>query len=467
MKIFKNLFNNENKIWGFILAFTVLPFIFISFFAMPMGDDFHFGDVGRNNNTINAVKFWCNNWNGRYTSDLFLTIFNPLSYNCLDYFWLPPLALIFGICLSVYILIKTVGGKEKNPTNGLIILTTIVFLILNLMPEIGETLYWLAGAYTYQTGNIFFILLVAIVFRLTQKNSIFNNVFLVLVAAILIFLIAGTNEISMAYVFGCTFLYAFVHFIIKPKKATIPLFLFVTACVASYISITSPGNFIRASSTGGLLQNIPKAFLESALRGSIYIVYWLPSALIMTIIIWKQLGKVADNYIIEREIKSKEIYLVLIVFLLVIVAGFFPSIASTGKNAQRTIAPILIVFILSYFGIVIYYYQYFNSLFIKAKLNTIPINYLGIVIIIFAFSNKHNVMNAYEDIVSLKVTKYHKVVKSVYEDLANNKKDTIYVMPLFPEPNVLPKRWPNPYNHLVNKELEMYFHKKVEMVPNL
>lgn len=450
--------------WILVILFTLLPFVIISFFNLPIGDDFYFGSVGNKNSVTDAITFWYNNWGGRYTQETLLTIFNPISFGSLDFFWLPPLLLIILICVVVFLLIKSVSGKKLEKLDLMIVWTSLIFLIFNLMPEIGETLYWISGAYTFQSGNIFFITIVAIIFQLKNNCSFFKTFALSSFSIVLIFLIAGTNEVAMAYQFGFSILYIFFCYFSKNRNIYMALFLFLFVGIASYLSIAAPGNFIRANATGGIIQNVPKAILESAIRGSFYLVFWLPSAILVASIIWKQIGLVASNFS-KTETSKKEFYLILLLFLIIIYAGFFPSLVATGWNPPRSVAPVFIVFLLFFFGILIHYYNFINALFPSFNLN-LNNKYL-ILILVLALSNRHNIMNAYVDIVSLKVVKHTNQVDSLYKELATSKKDTVFVMPLFSKPYTLPVRWPDHYNHLVNAELELYFNKKVQMKPNL
>ncbi len=457
---------NDNKIWKIILIFTLLPFIINSFFNLPVGDDFNFGNVGRNESVLNAVKYWYNNWGGRYTQELLLTIFNPLSFNSQNYFWLPPLILILSICFSFYFLIKTIGVNVLSLNERIIFLTILLFLVFNLMPEIGEVLFWISGAYTFQSGNVFFILLISIWYQLHFNNNLWKNIFLLFLSSVLILLISGTNEVSMLYTFGFIFLYTFYCLFYSPTKIIIAITLLVVSLIFAYISILSPGNFIRAAHTGGLFQDLIKNGLESIIRGLFYLVFWLPSTIVLTFFIWKPLGKISKKYNSSTTNYSKLFFKIVLLFFCVIIAGFFPSLASTGWNPPRTVAPVFIVFILFYFGICIYFHSYISEKIAQyCFLNfTIP-SYL-VLLFILGYSNQHNVMNAYVDIVSLKSFKYNLEISKVYKQLNSKGMDTVSVFPLIAKPRTLPIRWPDHYNTLVNNELEAYFHKKVLMKNN-
>ncbi|WP_310556194.1 DUF6056 family protein [Flavobacterium sp.] len=466
MVFLKNNFKLEKSIWICILIYTLLPFVTIAFFNLPMGDDLYFGQVGRDKTTFGAVSFWYNNWGGRYTQELFLTILNPATYGSLRFFWLPPLFIIFSISTSFFVLLKSISNPQVSSKDLLILFSALLFLVFNLMPQIGETIYWISGAYTFQTGNVFLVLLIAIIINLFKNNSSLKTLVLIVLAAVLIMLIAGTNEVSMAYMFGFSILFLIHQRKAKTNLILIWIFLFLIVCLATYISITAPGNLVRAKETGGVFQNFPKAIVESIIRGFFYLLFWLPSAILVTVMCWKQIGKIAKKHMTSREVKLNERRIVFSLFLIIIFAGFFPSLISTGWNAPRTVAPIFIVFLILYFGIIIYYYSYLTSLISKLSPNKNSFSGLLLLVLLIGFSNKHNIMNAYIDIVSLRVVNYNNQISKTYEEMQSSDRDTIYVLPLYAKPNTLPIRWPEHYNRLVNDELEKYFHKKIVMKSN-
>lgn len=455
----------KNIIWIFIFLFTFSPLIFISFFNLPMGDDFYFGHIGRNNNVVKAVSYWYNGWGGRYTQEFFLTVFNPLSFKSLNFFWMPPIVIIFSIVSVVFILIRSIGKKIQ--IKEVFILTVVfLFLFFNLMPEIGETLYWISGSYTFQIGNLFFIILVISIFKLNQEKEIYKQFLYLTTACFIIIITVGCNEVIMVYVFGFSILHSIYQFINNKKLFILSLFIFVVALLSSCISIFAPGNLVRASITGGIIQNFPKAIIESSVRAGFYIIFWLPSTIIISLFIWKYISKIASQYSNKKNCSKKEMYTVFAFFFLIICVGFIPSLAATGWNPPRSVAPVFLIFLLCYFGILIYYFDFFDLLFSKLKLTGIMNSTLLLFILIIGLSNKHNIMNAYVDIVALKTFKYNKQVKKLYNDLETTKKDTVYFSTLACKPTVLPIRWPDYNSSLVSSELEMYFNKKVVIATN-
>ncbi len=456
----------KKNIWYLILVFTLFPFITLAFFNLPMGDDFYFGDIGRNNSLVSSIIYWYHNWSGRYTQAVLLTIFNPLSFNSVRFFWVPPLVIILGICIGMLTLITIISKNTltRNETFG--ILSAILFLLFNLMPEMGETLYWISGSYTFQTGNIFFIMFISVVCKICQVENKFTKFSYTTLAIILSGLCIGSNEISMLYIFGISILFSIHQVWFKKKDLLIVVILFISISLFSYISIFAPGNLVRASATGGLIQKVPFAILESIFRGCFYLIFWLPSTIIVTLLIWEYLRKISKKYILNRITNLKELLLIVLLFFAVICVGFFPSLVSTGWNPPRTVAPVLIVFLMFYFGIIIYYFDFFDKYISKINIQIFQNSYLFIFLIILSFSNKHNVMNAYVDLISLKALKYYNEVDTFYTLLSQSQKKIVYTYPINAKPLILPVRWPDNYNLLVNNELEMYFDKKVLMYPN-
>lgn len=462
---FKNISMSDRqyfKLGIIIISFTLIPLCLLSFFNLPMGDDFYFGDIGRRDSALNAVKYWYNNWGGRYSQSFFLTVFNPLSYNSLKYFCLPPLILITMICILFYFIIYAL--TKKSLTKGEIIFTwsILIFFYFNFLPEIGETLYWISGSYTFQLGNISFLLLLFIIINIENITKKILNSFLALAGLITTLLISGFNEISMLYTSGILICFIILKLVLN-KKASVSLILIcIFSIIGTYISIKAPGNLVRASYTGGIIQNVPHAVLESFGRGIFYLVSWLPATILLTFLLWDQIRKIRNNVNVNNNIKPMGFLLSVTIFLIILSAGYLPSLVSTGWNPPRTVAPVFLVYIIGYFVLIIYYYDFLNK-FIKPVTENYKFRGALSLILIIALSNNNNVMNAYKDITSGKAYKYNHEVNNVYKQLQNTESNKVFVYPLKYRPITLPVRWPDHYNRLVNNEWEEYFGKKIEM----
>ena len=91
-----------------ILIILILPFLFVSFFNVPITDDFSFGKWGQNANTLETLKKLYFTENGRYFSLYFLITANPLVYNIFYLFAFTPILLILLLFLSIYFFLKQI-----------------------------------------------------------------------------------------------------------------------------------------------------------------------------------------------------------------------------------------------------------------------------------------------------------------------------------------------------------------------
>lgn len=452
---------NENFASRFILVFTILPFLVLCFFNVPLGDDFWYAAAYIEKGCVETQMQWFHDWSGRYMATFAISALNPLSYGHLNLAFLHPLLLLLGTLLSFRLLINSVIDVFKLELNKNLVLGLIMFFYLNYVPDVGETFYWMAGAYTYQLPVIFFVLYMNSLIHLFRSKTVSAILKNSIVALFCLIIIIGSNEVIVVYLCFVNMLVLLGLFLLKRKLLIRFLPLFFVALALAFAMIFAPGNFAR----GALFEkpdfHVFKSVLNAFSRGFFVIVFWLPTlAFLMLLIPNIYKIKIVDVLPskVEFFIKKRALLFGLIFLLLVLFVGFFPSIYTTKWIPQRAYTPIFFVFTI--IAVVLIFLainkvRVFNEL--NKMLSAKPITSILLVIIVVSLSHNSNVMNAYVDLTSGKAISYNKQVKRTYQMLSTTEKDTVFVKEIDKKPLILPIRWPAKHNHLVNNEWEEYF----------
>lgn len=459
-------FNFQKYTNLFIFSFTILPFLILCFYNVPLGDDFWYADKFRTYGFVETQQVFFQKWSGRYIATALISGLNPISYGYFNLSFIHPLLLILGFAWSLKILINNCVEFFKLSINSTLLFCLILFFYFNYLPDFGETFYWMAGAYTYQLPIIFFLLYLNSLLHLFKSNLKFTMLKNQIFAIICLIIILGCNEVIVVYTNFVNGL--LILFLIK-NKSYLNRFtpLFIIALAISVFMITAPGNFGRAELFEKSDFHLLKVCLHSLSRSLFVIVFWLTS-LFLILINYPNLFLIKESKIESMFIFFKRNNWFLISsfgFLLgLLFVGFFPSIYTTNWIPQRAYTPIFFTFTI--FSTILIFIA-IRKIKVLNELNKIlSAKSVGLVllpIIIVALAHNSNVMNAYVDITSGKASSFKKQVLVTYEELSNTKNDTVFVNQIAKRPIILPYRWPGE-NRLVNGEWEKYFKiKRVEL----
>ncbi len=226
---------------------VLLVFILLAQYAHPSSDDFCMAS-GVNDHGL-ARHLWDHyfEWSGRYSGNALYAVY-PVIFGLFDGYRFIPLLVILALFLATALLLSTLfrSGFFARP----VLLSALGFVcvyLLGLMSP-ASSLYWMAGALTYQTANVLFLVTLALMIRLARRQE--NSTSYSVLFAVLLLVIAvaiGANETSMLALTAVSLLGFFIHMrsgwsILKPW-----LVILVIALVCFSIVYFSPGNAIRAA----------------------------------------------------------------------------------------------------------------------------------------------------------------------------------------------------------------------------
>ncbi len=281
---FKSYINFLLIISIILLAFTLIPMMWIGFYAHPLGDDFYFGIPAISayrltgnplsifpaaiKGTINQYKIW----QGTYSA-MFLMHLPPQLFGDRLYGFYPAFILLFftgSIFFFLKPFFKIKPDKEIPDAKIWIIISSLVScLCIQFVPLCGETFYWYNGSFYYTGFLSITIYMFGTIFRYRKTN---RTVLLVL-SVLLAFWIAGGNYPSLLPSTLLLFTMLLNDIISKKKKMIVSDLLIVLVLLTGFaISAFAPGNAVRQATAWGNppLKTIAKAIYQCTR----YCIHW-------------------------------------------------------------------------------------------------------------------------------------------------------------------------------------------------
>ncbi len=339
----------------FCCIFVVIVFMALGQFAYPSADDFCMAAGVRDEGFF--IHLWHHyfEWSGRYSGNALYAAY-PLIFGLFEGYALIAVFLIVLLYLSMVLFIASVfrlAVKDK-----VIWLVALVFICAYLLGirHTASSLYWMAGALTYQSAHILLLLSLGVIVRLrncARQNSGCYRWFVVL--AFLIVLGTGTNEISMIVLLagmGLVWLDAMLSRDRKLVGWMLLLLLVVLCCCVVYFS---PGNTIRES-TFPLRHDWLRSIRGSVDMGSWSLLVWTGNPVFITTtllapfaatVLYQKSGRLFKITTLQLSI------LALITFLSPFVLQFPAWWAMGGWPPPRSVDAIFFIFILSWMSLLV------------------------------------------------------------------------------------------------------------------
>lgn len=236
------------KQFVFVFICALLPYLLISQYIFPSGDDYSYAWKGAVSTDFTATLIgeW-NNWNGRYFSNI-LVLINPISTENFALYQLASLALIALFLTFNFALVKTRLPVTFSQTFFLVLSFTLIYF--STLPDVGEGLYWYTGAVTYLFPVALFpVHLILVTQSLSCRvshpvSSVKKQVVISFLVVLLQGILTGCNEIMLV-------LLLLIHLGLFFTQKQVPLapkiLLLLTQIGFSCLVIFAPGNEIRSS----------------------------------------------------------------------------------------------------------------------------------------------------------------------------------------------------------------------------
>jgi len=337
-----------------ICLIVLLIYVQLGLYAHPSADDYCMVSGVRQDGFIQHLWHHYLEWSGRYAGNAFYAIY-PMIFGFFDGYQLMPFFLILSLFLAMAFFLASLFRISMRSFRIMFMSLCFVSVYLLGMRDTAGSLYWMAGALTYQTANILLLCMLGLIIRLIdqqRETKKITGTFITLMAVIV--LSAGTHETNMLVVTAILGLLFVFKLRLDWSITRIWLGLFLIAIVCSSIVFISPGNSIRGS-TFPLQHNIAQALGGSLNMGFRTLAIWVSSPLL---IVSTLLTPLAVSSLYQFSSRTMVVSKFLIATLVVITLGVpfvlqFPAWwAMGGWPPARTVDAIYFVFILCWFSTV-------------------------------------------------------------------------------------------------------------------
>ena len=270
---------------AFACAFAIAPFLILSFYANPSGDDLCFAGAFHGSGVFELVYDWYFRFNGSYSSLTLMGIFYRYADVTEHYKVLVLLLFILTWAALVFFISVLVRSRRVTLPNCIAGLAFLLAHII-LMDRVVDNFYWLNAGIPYQLANVFILCVLCMVMLLYRRLGAERaSTGLIIGTALAIFLMMGMTELFL--IPGVTLiLAAYLWSLLEANTSSkVWLLLLVLVVVCAAISAGAPGNGVRMESSYPSAGQVSQAL--SGAWGSAWIhikrilsepVFWLGSA---------------------------------------------------------------------------------------------------------------------------------------------------------------------------------------------
>ncbi len=338
---------------------VVLIFALLGQYSHPSSDDFCMASGVNDFGLIRHLWAHYFEWSGRYTGNALYAIY-PVVFDLFDaYKYISAVVMLSLFLATAFFLSKLFRlSLYALPVLLASLCFVCVFLLGMISPASG--LYWMAGAFTYQTANILFLVVSGLMIQLSDRQKQSKNYLSLLAALLMVMVFAiGTNETSMLILTGLALLGFVVHLrsgwlILKPW-----LVILVVALLCFAIVYFSPGNAIRAADFP-LRHDLLRSINGSLSVGLKILWLWLSNPLLivssmLTPFAISRLLQLSEQRLSGRSFtvsKTMIVTLILCTLLMPVMLQFPAWWSMGGWPPARTVDVIYFLFLISWFSTV-------------------------------------------------------------------------------------------------------------------
>ena len=278
-----------------ILLLALARHIWLAVYVHPYADDFSYAVAGMRQPLLERLAQEYASWNGRYFSNI-LVLRNPLVLGLgtgLVAYRTVPVALILLTWSAVYRFLSALAGTSSYRTEVTVVALAGVLLFLHGMPDASEGIYWYTGAVTYQVPNALGLILVANWIIALRRDHQRPGSLWWCVQAVLVIIIAGCNELHMAYL--VLFHAGLLIWCRKgvPQAQRMVLILLGLSVACGLIVALAPGNATRGANFP-LRHELLRTLVYSTAQTGRFIGTWLFDPVFLSasalFIVWRRRG---------------------------------------------------------------------------------------------------------------------------------------------------------------------------------
>lgn len=425
----------EKQIGWIVLAICgilVFPYLALSFYNHPSADDYLVTVPAIQWGPITATLGWYHSWSARFSANLILAI-NPLVFHSLLGYQL----LAWGILGFVgfgFWKFQSAVFLRQHPVSRLSLAALCTLVYFSANSSLVEGLYYFAGAACYQPAHALLLILAGWLIQqkpletFTELNI--KNLLIIGFQGGILVLIAGFNEVAMAFQLALTGGLCLFYFLEKKKISLHYSLLFIAAILGTAMVLFAPATFYRMEASQSFHRSLGEVLGLSFMGFFSFLGQWLSiAAFSLLLLFW-----VAQNEEISLPVlKRQNLILLSVLSLFLMVCCFAPSYLGEGTVQGRT-ANALEFFFLFLFLI--------NTLLWKKSLpgfSLIPmarLRYIPVLVAMLVLFSPNN-LKAWNDFVSGEGKAYHLEQMNRIHLTETSPGDSVVVPPIAHRPKTI------------------------------
>lgn len=247
----------SRRIFFFVLlalfCAPLVTHIYLGSYSRFLSDDFCSAAIARSHGIIGGANYWYLNWRGRFSANFLDTLFGYLGPAATPYATgLVVTAWFIALATAVARLIPSVEKREAPILQSCIIAAMILFAVLQVIPFVGQSLYWGEGMRTVVPPLILGTAYTALIANRSKSQT---NRLWILTAGLVTFLAAGFAETyfavqTAAILFALIIPAAFRRYAPANKRNYFVLSIagLIGSLAGGLVVFVAPGNNLRQGS---------------------------------------------------------------------------------------------------------------------------------------------------------------------------------------------------------------------------
>jgi hypothetical protein len=331
---------------------VLLVFILLAQYAQPSSDDFCMAS-GVNDYGL-MTQLWNHylEWSGRYTGNALYAAY-PLVTDLFEGYRYIPAIVIVALFLATAFFLSTLFSIAIYALPVLLASLCFVCVYLLGMMSPASGLYWMAGAFTYQTANALFLVMLGLMLRLHKRQINSSKYFMLFSVLLLVVVTAiGANETTMLAITAMVLLGVLIR--VRSGRTILWPWMVILAIslVCFDVVYFSPGNAIRAADFA-LRHDFMRSMYGSLSVGVKVLWIWISNPVLIISSMLAPFAAIRLQQLSGRSLKvSGRLIAALIVctFAMPVVLQFPAWWAMGGWPPARTVDAIYFLFLVSWFA---------------------------------------------------------------------------------------------------------------------
>lgn len=227
--------------------------IYLGSYSRFLSDDFCSAAIARSHGIIGGANYWYLNWRGRFSANFLDSLFGYLGPAATPYSTgLAVTAWFIALAAAVLWTIPPDEEREAPLLQSCIIAAMILFAVLDVIPFVGQSLYWGEGMRTLVPPLILGTAYVALIANRSRSATDRPGLLWVITAGLLTFLAAGFAETyfalqTSAIVFALIIPGAFRRYALPNRRSYFALSTagLIGSLAGGFVVFIAPGNNMR------------------------------------------------------------------------------------------------------------------------------------------------------------------------------------------------------------------------------